>query len=389
MEIGKRMKKIIGIILATVFCVLAFCGCEVNSKQVTLEESIEIPENGIITADILKKLKDDNKAVVFKGTSGKNSYEWTVFGSNIKEVKDTNLKIEITEDKEDYLSFKLCSEEEIGFVATLSIHSKYLWTSDSALLFKNEKKLSDALQTVSLTGDKASILSFPISKPGNYIVKAEEAKNSGVKESIASSASGTPAEESKNISGTGNTANSGSQSSHQSSSKEQAATEKKPSEKQKETTEPVTQPTTQEETTQPAEPTTYGCTISIECSTILNNIGNLDESKLGCVPGDGWILYAVYEEFTPGETVFDVLTRVCNNYGIHIEYSWTPLYGSYYIEGIGNLYEFDCGEDSGWMYRVNGWYPNFGCSSYTLANGDYIEWRYTCDLGADVGGGFY
>ena len=66
----------------------------------------------------------------------------------------------------------------------------------------------------------------------------------------------------------------------------------------------------------------------------------------------------------------------------------TPIYNSAYIEGIHNLYEFDVGEGSGWMYSVNGWYPNYGCSRYALQDGDVVEWRYTCDLGYDVGGGY-
>lgn len=53
------------------------------------------------------------------------------------------------------------------------------------------------------------------------------------------------------------------------------------------------------------------------------------------------------------------------------------------------LYEFDCGKDSGWMYCVNGWYPNYGCSKYTLEDGDTVEWRYTCNLGRDVGDQYY
>ena len=66
----------------------------------------------------------------------------------------------------------------------------------------------------------------------------------------------------------------------------------------------------------------------------------------------------------------------------------TPIYNSAYVEGIHNLYEFDCGSGSGWMYRVNGWYPNYGCSRYQLSQGDTVEWRYTCDLGADIGGAY-
>ena len=92
--------------------------------------------------------------------------------------------------------------------------------------------------------------------------------------------------------------------------------------------------------------------------------------------------------FYAGESVFNVLQRTCKQQGIHMEFSNTPVYNSAYIEGIHNLYEFDVGNESGWMYRVNGWFPNYGCSRYLLKDGDVIEWVYTCDLGDDVGGGY-
>ena len=82
------------------------------------------------------------------------------------------------------------------------------------------------------------------------------------------------------------------------------------------------------------------------------------------------------------------LKDLCRENDIPMESSWSPLYNSAYIEGIGNLYEFDCGELSGWMYSVNGEFPNYGCSGYTLQDGDVICWVYTCDLGEDVGGGY-
>ena len=69
-----------------------------------------------------------------------------------------------------------------------------------------------------------------------------------------------------------------------------------------------------------------------------------------------------------------------------MEAEWTPIYNSAYVEGIHNLYEFDCGFQSGWMYSVNGWYPNYGASRYALKQGDVVQWRYTCDYGYDVGG---
>lgn len=128
------------------------------------------------------------------------------------------------------------------------------------------------------------------------------------------------------------------------------------------------------------------CTIEIRCDTILENMGDLEEGKNKYVPSNGKILARSTLEFEEGETVFDVLKRACSRVGIQLEYSWTPVYNSYYVEGINHLYEFDCGNQSGWMYQVNGWYPNYGCSAYTLKDGDAIVWRYTCKgYGADLG----
>ena len=131
------------------------------------------------------------------------------------------------------------------------------------------------------------------------------------------------------------------------------------------------------------------CTITIRCDTVLDNQNLLEEAKVPYVPADGVILPEITVEFTPGENVFQVLQRVCEAADIPLEYSWTPLYDSYYLEGICHLYEFDCGPESGWMYQVNGTFPNYGCSSYEVQPEDSIEWLYSCiglgaDLGADV-----
>ena len=127
------------------------------------------------------------------------------------------------------------------------------------------------------------------------------------------------------------------------------------------------------------------CTISISCATILDNMDLCAENKLALVPPDGVILPATTVTFSPGESVYDVLQQVCRDYGIHLESEFTPRYNSAYIQGINNLYEFDVGNESGWMYKVNGWFPNYGCSRYQVEDGDVICWVYTCDLGADVG----
>ena len=130
------------------------------------------------------------------------------------------------------------------------------------------------------------------------------------------------------------------------------------------------------------------CTIEIRCDTILDNWGDLEKKKQGYVPSNGSILATSTVSFKEGDTVFDVLKAVCSAADIQLEYTFSSLYGSNYVEGINNLYEFDCGEESGWMYKVNGWFPNYGCSKYELHDGDVIVWCYTCKgLGADVGGG--
>lgn len=128
------------------------------------------------------------------------------------------------------------------------------------------------------------------------------------------------------------------------------------------------------------------CTITIVCDTILDNLSALEEGKSPYVPRDGVILPRTTVSFAPGDTVFQVLQKVCAAGELQLEYSWTPLYDSYYIEGINHLYEFDCGVESGWMYKVNETFPNYGCSAYTLQDGDEIVWCFTCNgLGADVG----
>ena len=145
----------------------------------------------------------------------------------------------------------------------------------------------------------------------------------------------------------------------------------------------------------PAEPedtevdtsTKYTCTISITCKTILDNMDQCAESKKELVPADGVILPPTEVAFAEGESAFDVLQRVCRDNGIHLESKFTPVYNSAYIQGIHNIYEFDVGKLSGWMYAVNDWFPNYGCSLYQVQDGDVIRWVYTCDLGADVGGG--
>jgi len=130
------------------------------------------------------------------------------------------------------------------------------------------------------------------------------------------------------------------------------------------------------------------CTLSVRCNTVLENLSWLDKEKLDIIPENGIIFEEKTVTFYEGESVFNLLLREMKRNKIHMEFENTPIYNSAYIEGIANIYEFDCGELSGWMYKVNGYFPNYGCSSYQLKAGDRVEFVYTCDLGNDVGGGY-
>ena len=127
------------------------------------------------------------------------------------------------------------------------------------------------------------------------------------------------------------------------------------------------------------------CTLEIRCDTLLTQLNKVPAEKVSLVPEDGIMLAATEVEFIGGESVFDVFRKVLREEKIHFEYVDASAYDSVYIEGIGNIYEFDCGPQSGWMFSVNDVYPGLGCSSYTLADGDVIVFSYTCDLGADLG----
>lgn len=125
------------------------------------------------------------------------------------------------------------------------------------------------------------------------------------------------------------------------------------------------------------------CTILIECSTILDNMDKLDEELKPYVPEDGIIVKKTEVEIQDGDSVYDILDRTLKDNNLLMEASFTG--SSAYVEGINNFYEFSCGSLSGWMYSVNGEFPNVSCSDKDVKDGDVIEWHYTCDLGADVG----
>lgn len=129
----------------------------------------------------------------------------------------------------------------------------------------------------------------------------------------------------------------------------------------------------------------FTVTLEVRVDMILYNMHLLHRDKHELVPPDGVIFPRSEVTAYEGESVFNVLQREMRRNYIHMSSRFTPMFNSAYVEAINNLYEFDVGPLSGWMYRVNGWFPNFGASRYLLSDGDEIEWLYTVDLGRDLG----
>ena len=371
------MKRIISLFL-TLVLLLSFTACSGNFAQVDLKEPIALNEDGIVERAVFEKIKNENAIATFTGESGELKYEWTVFGSDLNDTKDVNLSVSL-EKTDKGIKIKFSEVEDFGFPALLSISLNEKWSANSATAYNGK----DAVYSVSITGSKTSILNISVNK---IVAECE------VIPDTAEQPESTPSTENNASDDTnkdnGETKGQDDYLSDIKDSDNRLYSDGQNKGKDKYETDPVP-----EGKPLPVEPEdqevdkkkTYTCTFSIECSTILNNLKDLDPDKRELVPSNGVILAPTKVTFYEGESVFDVLQRVCKEKGIHMESSWTPIYNSAYIEGIHNLYEFDCGELSGWMYRVNGWYPNYGCSRYQLVDGEKVEFRYTCDLGKDVG----
>ena len=112
------------------------------------------------------------------------------------------------------------------------------------------------------------------------------------------------------------------------------------------------------------------CYVTISCKTAVDS-GKLSDIMQGLLPADGMILDCYEVRYDDGASAFDVIAAAAKENKIHMEYKGGKSLP--YIEGAENLYEFDCGPESGWMYKVNGWFPNYGCSRYQLKEGDTIS----------------
>lgn len=102
--------------------------------------------------------------------------------------------------------------------------------------------------------------------------------------------------------------------------------------------------------------------------------------------------------FKEGDSAADVTLRLFDAMGMECTYSGTAESG-FYLSSIKNFVvdgtpydemgEFDAGSGSGWMITHNDEFIQVGASEVTVNDGDTVTWKYTCQLGADIGDPYY
>lgn len=120
------------------------------------------------------------------------------------------------------------------------------------------------------------------------------------------------------------------------------------------------------------------CKIAIDCSILLENMDQVEDSMKPYIPEDGMLLKEQQIQVEQGQSAYDVLVLACKLNDIAYDAEYEKLYNSCYVKGIGYLYEKKSGKMSGWLYQVNGKTPNIGASSYIVKPNDTITWLYTC-----------
>lgn len=110
----------------------------------------------------------------------------------------------------------------------------------------------------------------------------------------------------------------------------------------------------------------------------------IDQAQI-MIQGDndmGSILGATNVDLKNGDTVYDVLFKITKEKHIQLETSGSGA--GLYVKGINNLYEFDRGDLSGWVFKVNGKKATKSAGEFAVKKGDRIEWLYSENMGKDV-----
>lgn len=401
----KIFRKPVWLFSLLLMVMLFLYGC---AQDAASERTNLIPSDGVISEAVFKNMMAEKEIGVFNGSGNDITYQWLFLGSEIEEPKSENLLLVFSNAKTDSVKrqldtefiqeFSFTSKELIGGSPSLSLYFPIRWNVEAAEVYKlnEENGTAELVTDAVLENSPNAIVTFsPKEVKGLFYIVGRDKNEAPKEDSTTAEARETKESVVSEKAGQGlsddylTPGKVGTEERSDSLNTLPAGEVQQNNEKDKYLTDPIIsgkpKPVEPDEA-QVDKGVKYTCSLSIRCDTILDNLQRLKPDKLGVVPQDGIILNTKTITFYEGESVFDVLKRETRNSKIHMEMQFFPVYNSAYIEGIQNLYEFDCGDLSGWMYKVNGWFPNYGCSRYLLQDGDEVEWVYTCDLGRDVGG---
>jgi hypothetical protein len=314
------------------------------------------------------------------------SLDWTIDGKDIDKAADINLKVDLEGPYYDTINSYMEKYSMQGRVlafyhngslpGTAKITVDYPVESGTAYLYSynTKTKAFDYVSDVSLADKKAS---FSVDKGGTYIIltktieeytSAQSGENqTGQEESTVAGQEQTGTQEDSTGAGSSGkqTTNNNTASSNTGSGNTGSG---------------------QNGSGQADSGNTITVTIEIRCDTLSNDLSkltlpsNVDEQQVRShIPSNGTVLPTTTLKLPTGSTVEYALKVATRNAGIQRDMVYTALYGGMYVKGINYLYEFYAGDNSGWLYKVNNVFPNYGCSKYVLQNGDAIVWQYTCD----------
>ena len=117
------------------------------------------------------------------------------------------------------------------------------------------------------------------------------------------------------------------------------------------------------------------------CMTLLSACSAKDENiscTISIETNESIILGETTVKFAEGSSVFDILKKVTRENKIQMESR--GLGALVYVSGIDNLYEFDSGPQSGWIFYVNDIRGDESSGKVTAVEGDIIKWVYVLEV---------
>lgn len=119
--------------------------------------------------------------------------------------------------------------------------------------------------------------------------------------------------------------------------------------------------------------------VGAECTSVLSHLDSIDKgiNDDSIIPADGVMIPLTEIAVPDGATAFDALDAAARERNIPVD-RVNSTYGVY-VRGIGNVYEFGFGGESGWTYLVNGESPQISSGVYKLSAGDTVEFIYICE----------